>query len=164
MPDLELKIGGKLSKNFTLKEFCKSQTATRHGIDNIPTNEEIIKNIKAVAKNILQPIRDYFEIPFSPNSGYRSPELNQLLKSKPTSQHCLGQAVDIEIPTIDNMELAGWISENLEYDQIILEYYKQGEPDSGWVHVSYFEGNNRKKFLAFDGKQYFNVKAKTKGV
>ena len=158
MPDLEIKLGGKLSKNFTLKEFCKSQTATRHGIDNIPTDKEVIKNIRAVAKNILQPIRDYFDIPFSPNSGYRSPELNKLLGSKSTSQHCKGQAVDIEIPTVDNMELAGWISENLEYDQIILEYYKQGESNSGWVHVSYNEGNNRKKFLAFDGKQYFNVK------
>ena len=153
MPELELKIGGKLSKNFTLKEFCKSQTATRHGINNIPTDDDVIKNI-------WQPIRDYFEIPFSPNSGYRSPELNTKIGGSDKSQHCKGQAVDIEIPTVDNMELAGWISENLEYDQIILEYYKQGDPNSGWVHVSYSEGNNRKKFLAFDGQQYFNVKSK----
>ena len=75
-----------LSKNFTLAELCKSQTATRHNIINIPTDQNIINNLIAVSNNILQPIRDNYGIPFSPNSGYRSLELNQLLKSKPTSQ------------------------------------------------------------------------------
>ena len=125
-----------LSKNFTLAELCKSQTATRHNIINI----------------------DNYGIPFTPNSGYRSPELNQLLKSKPTSQHCKGEAVDVEVPTISNLELANWCSVNLNYDQIILEFYKEGEPTSGWVHISFSLENNRKKYLTFDGKQYKEMK------
>ena len=147
-----------LSKNFTLAELCKSQTATRHNIINIPTDQNIINNLIAVSNNILQPIRDNFGIPFSPNSGYRSPELNQLLKSKPTSQHCKGEAVDIEVPTVSNLDLANWCSVHLNYDQIILEFYNEGEPTSGWVHISYRLENNRKKYLTFDGKQYKEMK------
>ena len=148
----------KLSPNFTLAEFCKSQTATRNNIDNIPTDETIRNNIIAVATNILQPIRNNFEIPFSPNSGYRSPELNEKIGGSKTSQHCKGQAVDIEIPTISNLELANWCSVMLNFDQIILEYYKEGEPSSGWIHISYNLENNRKKYLTFDGKQYKEMK------
>jgi len=148
----------KLSPNFTLAEFCKSQTATRNNIDNIPTDETIRNNIIAVATNILQPIRNNFEIPFSPNSGYRSPELNEKIGGSKTSQHCKGQAVDIEVPTISNLELANWCSVMLNFDQIILEYYKEGEPSSGWIHISYNLENNRKKYLTFDGKQYKEMK------
>ena len=147
-----------LSKNFTLAELCKSQTATRHNINNIPTDQNIINNLIAVSNNILQPIRDNFGIPFSPNSGYRSPELNQLLKSKPTSQHCKGEAVDIEVPTISNLDLANWCSVHLNYDQIILEFYNEGEPSSGWVHISFSLEKNRKKYLTFNGKQYKEMK------
>tara|TARA_R100001460_G_scaffold2629_4_gene8445 strand:- start:2971 stop:3420 length:450 start_codon:yes stop_codon:yes gene_type:complete len=147
-----------LSKNFTLAELCKSQTATRHNIINIPTEQNIINNLIAVSNNILQPIRDNFGIPFSPNSGYRSPELNQLLGSKSTSQHCKGEAVDVEVPTISNLDLANWCAVHLSFDQIILEFYKEGEPTSGWVHISYNLEKNRKKYLSFDGKKYKEMK------
>jgi hypothetical protein len=117
-----------------------------------------ILNLTALCKNVLQPIRDNFGIPFTPNSGYRSPELNTKIGGSKTSQHCKGQAVDIEVPTMSNLELANWCSAMLEFDQIILEFYKEGEPSSGWVHISYNVENNRKKYLSFDGKQYKEMK------
>jgi zinc D-Ala-D-Ala carboxypeptidase len=144
----------KLSENFTLDELCKSSTAMRLEIDNIPYDEDIITNLKNVARNILQPLREKFNIPFSPNSGYRSPLLNEAIKGSAKSQHCDGQAVDIEIPTIDNSVLAHWIVMNLDFDQLILEYYKKGEPKSGWVHVSYSGSDNRKEVLTYDGKMF----------
>jgi len=144
----------KLSDNFSLEELCKSSTASRLGIDNTAYDIDTINNLKNVARNILQPIREKYDIPFSPNSGYRSPTLNEAIKGSPKSQHCEGKAVDIEIPTIDNSALAHWINLNLEFDQLILEFYKKGDPKSGWVHVSYNEGNNRKEVLTFDGKMY----------
>ena len=120
----------KLSENFTLEELCKSSTATRLGINNIPEEDEIIENLKYVAENILQPIREKFGVPFTPNSGYRSSELNKAIGSSDKSQHRKGEAVDIEVPTLDNSVLAHWIAVNLEFDQLILEYYKIGEPKS----------------------------------
>jgi len=147
----------KLSENFSLEEFTKSQTATRLGIENNPDMTAIL-NLTALCKNVLQPIRDNFGIPFTPNSGYRSPELNTKIGGSKTSQHCKGQAVDIEVPTMSNLELATWCSAMLEFDQIILEFYKEGEPSSGWVHISYNVENNRKKYLSFDGKQYKEIK------
>ena len=125
----------KLSKNFTLEEFTKSQTATRLGIDNIPDGEHL-EAAKLLFENIVQPIRDVFG-PTIINSGYRGPELNKAVGGSSKSQHCNGEAVDIEVPGTANPDLAEWIEENLDYDQLILEFYKQGVPDSGWVHVSY---------------------------
>ena len=143
-----------LSDNFSLKELCKSDTASRLNIDNIPTDEVTVENLKDVSINILQPIRDHFGIPFTPNSGYRSPDLNKAIGSSNKSQHCKGEAVDIEIPTIDNSELALWVHNNLVYDQLILEFYTQGEPNSGWVHVSFKKDANRLQPLTYDGKNY----------
>lgn len=143
-----------LSDNFTLNELCKSSTATRLGINNIPKDNKIIENLKYVAENILQPVRERFLVPFTPNSGYRSPELNKAIGSSNKSQHCKGEAVDIEVPTIDNSVLAHWIAINLEFDQLILEFYKIGDPKSGWVHVSCIKQGNRKEILTFDGKNY----------
>tara|TARA_A100001201_G_C4070779_1_gene195741 strand:+ start:21 stop:485 length:465 start_codon:yes stop_codon:yes gene_type:complete len=144
----------KLSENFTLGELCKSQTAVRNNINNIPEDKIIIENLVQLAVNILQPVRDFFSVPFSPNSGYRNLELNALLKSSSKSQHCKGQAADIEIPSVDNLRLAEWIHNNLTYDQLILEFYKEDEPTSGWVHVSYNKEKNRGNYLLFDGKNY----------
>ena len=144
----------KLSKNFSLSELCKSSTATRLNIDNTPQDNEIVDNLKCVATNILQPIRDKFGVPFTPNSGYRSPTLNEAIKGSSKSQHCAGEAVDVEVPTIDNLVLAHWIAINLNFDQLILEYYVKGEPKSGWVHVSCLNEGNRKEVLTYDGKMY----------
>lgn len=143
-----------LSKNFTLKELCKSDTAIRLGIPNHPGNEEI-ENLLALAQNILQPIRDKFG-PFTPQSGFRSLALNRLLKSKDTSQHVKGQAADIEIPGVSNLDLALWISQNLDFDQLILENYEPGDPSSGWVHVSYRGLGNRGQVLTYSQGGYSN--------
>jgi zinc D-Ala-D-Ala carboxypeptidase len=97
--------------------------------------------------NVLQPIRSHFDEPVIISSGYRSAELCIAIGSKPTSQHSEGKAADIEIVNVDNKELAMWIKNNLEFDQLILEFYKEGEPDSGWIHVSYNGENNRNQFL-----------------
>lgn len=139
-----------LSDNFTLEELTKSSTAERADIDNDPGLSEI-SALVGLARNILQPVRDHFGIPFSPSSGYRCIALNRAIGSKDTSQHIKGEAVDFEIPGVSNYELAVWIRENLDFDQLILEFYKSGDPYSGWVHCSYqVTGNNRKECLTIN--------------
>ena len=135
----------RLSKNFTLQEFTKSQTAERRGIDNTPV-EGHLENAKALFENVVQPVRDNFGVTVI-NSGYRSGDLNYAIGGSNTSQHCKGQAVDIECPGTPNYDVAKWIEENLEFDQLILEFYTPGIPDSGWVHVSYKTEDNRKGVL-----------------
>ena len=137
----------KLSLNFSLKELTASQTADRKGIDNTPT-EEHIENLKLLCENILQPTRDEWGI-ISVSSGYRSPELCLAIGSSERSQHSRGQAADFECHRVDNKMLFEWITNELDYDQAILEFYN-GTPDSGWIHVSYNkDGNRKQKLLAF---------------
>jgi hypothetical protein len=136
----------RLSENFTLSEFTKSQTAARQDIDNTPQGEHL-DAAEELFKNVVQPVRDAFGITVI-NSGYRSPELNVAVGGSSRSQHCKGQAVDIECPGTPNAEVAQWIVDNLDFDQIILEFYTPGIPDSGWVHVSYVsEDDNRRSIL-----------------
>ena len=135
-----------LSKSFTLNELTKSQEATRLGIDNTP-NEEQILNLKLLCDNILQPIRDYYGMPVSVSSGYRSAALCEAIGSSSNSQHTKGQAADFEIFSVPNRELAEFIVKNLNYDQCILEFWKENEPNSGWVHCSFNSSGNRKQFL-----------------
>ena len=136
----------KLSKNFSLKELTKSQTAMRNDIDNSPNTEQIV-NLTALCNCVLQPIRDeHGRVDI--NSGLRVLELNRKIGSSDSSQHVQGMAADIECPAVDNFELAKWINSNLDFDQLILEFYTAGEPTSGWVHVSYNrDGSNRKKAM-----------------
>jgi len=137
----------KLTENFSLNELTKSQTAERKGIDNTPSAEHQ-ENLKSLCEMILQPIRDHFVQVVSVSSGYRSPELCVAIGSSTQSQHAKGQASDFEIFGVSNKELADWINENLDYDQLILEYWKgEDEPNSGWVHCSYTNGSNRKQYL-----------------
>jgi len=137
----------KLTENFSLNELTKSQTAERKGIDNTPSTEHQ-ENLKSLCEMILQPIRDHFGQVVSVSSGYRSPELCVAIGSSTQSQHAKGQASDFEIFGVSNKELADWIDQNLDYDQLILEYWKgDNEPNSGWVHCSYTNGNNRKQYL-----------------
>ena len=137
----------KLTENFSLNELTKSQTAERKGIDNTPSAEHQ-ENLKSLCEMILQPIRDHFGQVVSVSSGYRSPELCVAIGSSTKSQHAKGQASDFEIFGISNKELADYIDQNLDYDQLILEYWKgEDEPNSGWVHCSYTNGNNRKQYL-----------------
>jgi len=135
-----------LSANFSLKELTKSDTATRLGIDNTP-DEETIDNLRMLCEKVLQPVRDHFGKSVTVNSGYRSSETNQATGGSKSSDHVKGQAADIEIAGVANADLAQWIMENLTYTQLILEFYTQGIPDSGWVHVSYDPNNLKKQEL-----------------
>ena len=144
-----------LSKHFKLEEFTKSMTATRKGIDNTPGAGEV-KNLENLCYEILEPVRAKFDKPITITSGYRSEELCVAIGSKKTSQHAKGQAVDFEIMGIPNIKVAYWLTNNCDFDQCILEFYT-GEPNSGWIHASYYEkGSNRKQVLTFDGKSYEN--------
>ena len=137
----------KLSEHFNLKEFTKSETATRKRIDNTP-NAQHAQNLKNVCDKILEPVRKHFGKPVRINSGYRGPALNAAVGGSSKSQHCNGEAVDFEIDGLPNPELAKWVSENCDFDQIILEFYDPKEgPNSGWVHASYSAGKNRKQKL-----------------
>jgi len=135
-----------LSKSFTLNELTKSQEALRLNIDNTPSDEHIL-NLKILCENILQPVRDFYGMPLSVSSGYRSATLCEAVGSSSKSQHTKGQAADFEIFSIANKELADWITTNLEYDQCILEFWNEREPNSGWVHCSYSINGNRKQYL-----------------
>jgi hypothetical protein len=136
-----------LSPNFTLKELTRSDTATRLGLDNTP-NDEALENLKLLCEKVLQPVRDHFGKSVTVNSGYRSPESNAAVGGSKTSDHCRGQACDLEIDGIPNPELAQWIMDNLEYTQLILEFYVPGgDPNAGWVHVSYDPNNLKKQEL-----------------
>jgi len=135
-----------LTANFSLHELTKSETALRMGFDNTPGEKEIAA-LKLLAEKVLQPVRDHFGKGVKCNSGFRSPESNAAVGGSKTSDHCKGQAADIEIPGVANAELAQWIMDNLEYTQLILEFYTPGIPDSGWVHVSYDPNNLKKQEL-----------------
>lgn len=134
-----------LSKNFTLNELVKSEVALRYGFDNSPTTSEIIR-LKYLAENILQPIRDKFGA-FTVNSAFRSKLVNDKVGSTDKSQHRIGEAADFEHPKLSNLELAKWIKSNLIFDQLLLEFYTEGDPYSGWVHCSYHNGPDRKQSL-----------------
>ena len=134
-----------LSKNFTLLELTKSQTAERKGIDNTPTADHIY-NLTALAENILQPVRDEWGS-FIVSSGYRSIALCEAIGSKASSQHAKGEAADFEVAGVDNHRLASWIEANLNFDQLILECYTGG--NTGWIHCSYVP-HGRKETLTYD--------------
>jgi len=136
----------KLTANFTLNELTQSETALRKGLDNAPT-QDVISALQTLAVNVLQPVREHYGRGVKVNSGYRSPEVNASVGGSKTSDHCKGQAADIEIPGVPNKELALYIRDNLEYTQLILEAYTEGVPDSGWVHVSYDPANLKKQVM-----------------
>ena len=146
-----------LSKNFSLSELTKSETALRHDMDNTPGAAEIA-NLKLLAEKVLQPIRDHYAKGVKVNSGFRHPDVNAKVGGSRTSDHCKGQAADIEIPGVPNAELAEWIKDNLSFTQLILEFYTSGVPDSGWVHVSYNPDNLKKQAMTAtkkDGKTVY---------
>ena len=148
----------KLSNNFSLKELTASQTAERKGISNNPS-EDHMTNLKELCVNVLQKVRDHYGKVVSVSSGYRSPELCVAIGSSVNSQHAKGQAADFEVFGLSNADLCKWISENLEFDQLILEYHNIGEPNSGWIHCSYrADGENRKQIL----RAYRDEAGKTK--
>jgi hypothetical protein len=125
-----------LSPHFTLEELIKSQTGDRLGLDNEP-NPIQLAALKALCVNVLEPIRNHFNRPVVISSGFRGPALNMATGGASNSQHCFGEAADIEVPGISNNELARYIALHLPHDQVIREFPKPGVADSGWVHVSY---------------------------
>ena len=135
-----------LTNNFSLAEMVKSETALRHDMDNTPGEVEI-ESLKRLCEQVLQPVRENFGKGVKVNSGFRSPDVNAKVGGSRTSDHCKGQAADIEIPGVANADLAKWITENLDFTQVILEFYTPGIPDSGWVHVSYDPSNLKKQVL-----------------
>lgn len=148
-----MNLNQQLSKHFTLIECIRSEEATRRGIDNTPP-EEYIPKLEIVCNKILEPPREFYGIPFRPNSVYRNEIINHLVGGSKTSQHMKAEAADFEIPTISNYDLAVWCKNHMEFDQLILECYIPGQVNSGWVHMSYKESVNRNQVLTFTGKQY----------
>ena len=135
-----------LTANFSLHELSKSETALRMGFDNTP-DDEATENLRLLCEMVLQPVRDHYGKGVKVNSAYRSPESNAAVGGSKTSDHCKGMAADIEIPGVANADLAQFIMDNLNYTQLILEFYTPGIPDSGWVHVSYDPNNLKKQEL-----------------
>ena len=138
-----------LSPNFSLHELTKSETALRNDLDNTPGEVET-ENLRLLCEKVLQPVRDHFGKGVKVNSGFRSLAVNAAaggVQGAKPSDHTRGMAADIEIPGIANADLAQWIMDNLDYTQLILEFYTPGIPDSGWVHVSYDPNNLKKQEL-----------------
>lgn len=148
----------KLSKNFSLDEVTRSSTADKLGINNVPYDEDHYTNLQVVVDEIAQPLRDHFGKPVRINSGYRSLALNDAIGGSTKSQHSKGEALDLEIDGVSNLEVADWITDNCEYDQVILEFFNPADgPNSGWVHVSCkadLSQNRKRNLIALkDGKK-----------
>lgn len=156
----------RISEHISYEEGIRSNTAKRKGIRNNPTPEHLA-NMKRIAEKIFEPLRRHLNKPIRINSFYRSKVLNKAIGGSKTSQHCKGQAIDIDdtYGGFTNMEAMTWIKENLDYDQMIIEYPKKGVPQ--WIHVSYVSAfQNRKrilvakrikgktKYLVWDGKNH----------
>jgi hypothetical protein len=136
-----------LSENLSLAEVVRSETAKRKGVSNMPTPAHI-ENFKKLAENIFQPIRKHFGKPIHISSGYRSDALNKAIGGSKTSQHCKGEAIDIDMDgtSITNAQIFNYIKDNLNFDQLIWEFGTASNPD--WVHVSYNStGKQRKQIL-----------------
>jgi hypothetical protein len=136
-----------LSKNLTLAEVTRSESAKRKGISNEPTPEHI-ENFKKLAEKVFQPIREHFGVPIHISSGYRSKALNSAIGGSLSSQHCSGEAIDIDMDgsSITNKQVFDFIKDNLVFDQMIWEFGTDKNPD--WVHVSYEStGKQRKQIL-----------------
>ena len=134
------------SENFALAELIISETAKRREIPNKPTPEQI-ENLRALAENVLQPVRDYFKRPIYVSSGFRSLRVNNAVGGAPNSQHTRGEAADIDNDntSVMNSDIFNFIKNNLEFDQLIWEYGNDTNP--AWVHVSFSRRRNRKEVL-----------------
>ena len=153
----------KLSKNLSLAECLRSQTAKRLGIKNEPHDEFVVKNLKAIAEHVFQPLREAFGCPIYVSSGYRHPDLNRAIGGAKRSQHMEGRALDLDADVFGrctNAQIFHYIKDNLEFDQLVWEFGDEDNPD--WVHVSYvLDGDNRKRCLKAcrddQGKTYYEV-------
>jgi hypothetical protein len=148
-----------ISKHLSLKECTYSATAEKLGISNSSMTKTVIENMKILAEKVFEPVREHFDIPIKVTSVYRSFALNQAIKGSTTSQHCSGQAMDIDMSgskEITNKAIFNYIKDNLVFDQLIWEFGNSKEPD--WVHVSYTTTKNRKQILKakrINGKTHY---------
>lgn len=148
----------KISNHLTLEELTRSAQADKLGIVNNNPNLSVIDNLKLLAEKVFEPVREHFKQPIIVSSAFRSLNLNQAVKGSITSQHCSGQAMDIDMGDTgkpSNKEIFDYIKNNLEFDQLIWEFGTSKNPS--WVHVSYTDGKNRKQILRAS-----KVKGKTK--
>ena len=151
-----------LSKNFSLAELTKSQTAERAGLDNNPSEGEV-ENLRLLCERVLQPVRDHFNHVVTISSGYRSEILSRKIGSSSKSFHCKGMAADFEIFGVPNNEVSDWIKQNLMFKELILEFWTPGEPNSGWVHCAYdpeVNGNTKEYLMAIKNPETGKVEYK----
>lgn len=137
----------RISKNLTLAEVTKSQTASRLGISNAPGKEEL-ESLKLVAEKVFQPVREHFNVPIAVTSGYRSAALNKAIGGAKRSEHMMGRALDLDADIhgeVTNKQIFEFIRDNLTFNQLIWEFGDDDSPD--WVHVSYSPTSNRKEIL-----------------
>ena len=150
----------KISTHISKKEGIRSITALRLGIDNTPGDTEL-QNMKLIAEKVFEPLRDFVDGPIRINSMFRSQDLNRAIGGSRKSQHCKGQAIDIDdtFGVMPNSAMFNWIKQNLSYDQLIWEFGTQDNPD--WVHVSYVnpESNRNRCLQAYreNGKTKYKV-------
>ena len=130
-----------LSKHLSRAEFERSDAAIKHGINNSMNSGQLAKAM-ALAINCFEPIREYLGKPIRVNSGYRSPAVNKRIGGALTSQHSLGEAIDLDLHDRDLFE---WIIDNVVFDQLIYE--AGNDTEAAWFHISYREGRNRKQVL-----------------
>lgn len=153
----------KISKHLSLAEVIRSETAKRAGISNMPT-EEHLENFEVLAKEVFEPIREHFNVPIHISSGYRSKELNKLVKGSKTSDHCYGKAIDIDMQgstgDVTNNDIFHYIKDNLKFKQLIAEYPVNGK--LSWVHVSYDENNIKNQILIASKSGYLTYKGNEK--
>lgn len=138
-----------VAAHFTLGELAKSDLALRRGIDNRPP-VAAREAMERVIANILEPVRTHYGRPVFVRSGYRCPELNALCGSHPNSQHLKGEAVDFEVSGTSNLDVAHWIKDALDFDQLIAEFCAADEPAAGWVHCSWIGPGNRNLLMTID--------------
>ena len=149
-----------ISEHISYKEGVYSATATRRGIDNTPNDEQLV-NMELIAEKVFEPLREWVGGPIKINSFFRCPELNKAIGGSSKSQHCQGQAIDIDdtFGVVANSEMYHYIKDNLDFDQLIWEFGDDENPN--WIHVSYVsEENNRRRCLRAkrsNGKTTYSV-------
>lgn len=136
-----------ISKHLSFEECVHSESADKLGIVNNNPNLSVIENMKLLATKVFEPLREHFDTPIKVTSVFRSLPLNQALKGSITSQHCSGQAMDIDNDgsKVTNAIIFHWIKDNLKFDQLLAEFPIKGNPS--WIHVSYTKDNNRNQIL-----------------
>lgn len=144
-------ISDRLSKHFMLREM----TTTSSGLANQPASPQVLANMRTLCEQILEKVRAHYGRPVIIHSGYRSPAVNKAVGGSPTSQHVKGEAVDFHVSGHSVYEVATWISETLDYDQLILENFLPGLPTSGWVHCSFAINNRGQDLTKFKGSKTY---------